>query len=54
MTLREAKVGIGVVGMLLAAGGVLTGNRIVVWVAIAVLGLALMLRILERKAPPPP
>jgi len=54
VTLREAKVGVGVVGMLLAAGGVLTGNRLVVWVAIGVLGVAVILRIVDRKAPPSP
>lgn len=52
MTLREAKVGVGVIGMLLAAGGVLLGNRIVVWVAMGVLAIALLLRFVNKKDPP--
>jgi len=54
VTLREAKVGVGVVGMLIAVGGVLTGNRPVVWVAIGVLAVALILRLVDKKAPPLP
>jgi hypothetical protein len=49
----EVRVGVAVLGMLLAALGVLLGNRVVVWVAIGVLGVALILRFVVVRAPRP-
>jgi hypothetical protein len=48
----QAKIGVAVVGMLTAVAGVMIGNRIVVWVAIGILGVAMVLRFIKSAAPP--
>ncbi len=47
----EVRVGVAVLGMLLAAAGVILGNRVVVWVAIGVLAVAFILRFFMVRAP---
>lgn len=54
MNWGQVKIGVAVVGMLTAVAGVMTGNRNIVWVAIGVLGIAVVLRIVDRKVPPSP
>ncbi|HUG26701.1 MAG TPA: hypothetical protein VMK53_00270 [Gemmatimonadales bacterium] len=49
---REVRVGVAVLGMLLAAFGVILGNRVVVWVAIGVLAVAYVLRFFMVRTPP--
>ena len=50
MTLEQAKTGAALLGMALAVTGVVLGSRTVVWVAIAVIGVAMVLRVLIRRA----
>jgi hypothetical protein len=47
----EVRVGVAVLGMLLAAAGVILGNRLVVWVAIGVLAVAYVLRFFMVRTP---
>ncbi|MFN2315728.1 MAG: hypothetical protein ABR602_03530 [Gemmatimonadales bacterium] len=47
----EVRVGVAVLGMLLAAAGVILGNRLVVWVAIGVLAVAYLLRFFMVRTP---
>lgn len=47
----EVRVGVAVLGMLLAATGVILGHRLVVWVAIGVLAVAFVLRFLTLRTP---
>lgn len=51
MNLAQARVAVAVLGMLLAAFGVILGNRLVVWVAIAVLAVAFVLRLFLVRTP---
>lgn len=46
----EVRVGVAVLGMLLAAFGVILGNRMVVWLAIGVLAVAYVLRFFLARA----
>lgn len=48
----QVRVGVAVLGMLLAAFGVILGNRLVVWVAIGVLAVAFILRFFMVRTPP--
>ena len=54
MNLGQAKIGVAVVGMLAAVAGVMIGNRTIVWVAIAILGVAMVLRFAKSPEPPAP
>ena len=47
----EVRVAVAVLGMLLAAAGVILGNRVVVWVAIGVLAVAFLLRFVVVRTP---
>lgn len=47
----EVRVGVAVLGMLLAAAGVILGHRLVVWVAIGVLAVAYLLRFFLVRTP---
>lgn len=47
----QVRVGVAVLGMLLAAAGVILGNRLVVWVAIGVLAVAFILRFFMIRTP---
>ena len=47
----EVRVAVAVLGMLLAAAGVILGNRVVVWVAIGVLAVAFILRFVVVRTP---
>ncbi len=49
----QVRVGVAVLGMLLAASGVILGNRMVVWVAIGVLAVAFILRFFMVRTPQP-
>jgi len=49
VTLEQAKAGFAFAGMLVAVAGVVLDNRIVVWVAIGVLGVAMVLRFVAAR-----
>lgn len=50
MTLEQAKTGVALVGMAIAVTGVALGSRPLVWVAIAVLGGAMVLRFVANRS----
>lgn len=51
MILGEVRLGVAVVGMVLAIAGIVLDNRIVVWVAIGVLAVAYVLRFFMVRTP---
>ncbi len=53
MTLEQAKAAAAFLGMALAVAGVVLDNRIIVWVAIGVLGVAMVLRFVAARAARP-
>ena len=53
MTLSRLRVPLSLVGLALALIAVLLDNRIVTWVAIAVLAVAFSLRFVDRRTTPP-
>ncbi len=54
MTLEQAKMVVALAGMLLAVLGVALGNRLLVWIAMGVLGVAVVLRVVIRRTRPAP
>jgi membrane-bound ClpP family serine protease len=50
--LTRLRLTLGVAGLVLALVGVLRNDRAIVWVAIAAVGAALVLRLFARGAPP--
>ena len=53
MTLSRFRVPLSLIGLALALIAVLLDNRIVTWVAIAVLAVAFSLRFVDRRTDPP-
>jgi hypothetical protein len=50
MTLDQVRTGVALVGMAIAVAGVALDSRLVVWIAIGVLGVAVVLRFVSRRA----
>lgn len=50
MTLEQVRTGVALLGMAIAVAGVALDSRLVVWIAIAVLGVAVVLRFIIRRA----
>ncbi len=52
MTIQKFRIGLALAGFALAALGVALGNRIIIWIAMAVLIVSLLIRIYLRGEPP--